>query len=477
MDLRDIFILVSLIAVTPLALVKPQVGLLAWLWISIMNPQKETYGFMAAAPILDAIAISTLIGCVLHWNKRAPSQFLPVLKMMLAFYVWISLTTLFAVNPEGAREDWIEFSKTMLLVFLILQFMNKRHWTIAVIGVFILSMSYTSVKGGLFTIVTGGGHRVWGPPTTMWGSNNGVSLAMVMLVPVCIGFASLFEKKLWRLAFYGIAFTSFVAVLGTQSRGGLVGLLALAGTMVMRSNKKTLAMVLVHLVLVAGFMFMPQSWHTRMATILNPTEDGSANSRLIQWKYAIDISLERPLFGNGFEAFFYQPYYYRYVADKDVNRSVHSNVFQILGEQGYVGLLMYLAIITMLVVYAHRYAALARGSPGMKWTSTQLYWMQFSVIGCIANGLTLNLAYLDLFYFVLAFIALLISQVREELGETTGQEAKSPRFGAGRRQAMAPRYGRPGYGPPGYGPPRQPVSGPQRRFAGPQQRPPGPPRS
>ena len=160
---------------------------------------------------------------------------------------------------------------------------------------------------------------------------------------------------------------------------------------------------------------MPEGWHNRMATILTPSEDGSASTRLVQWKYAIDISLERPLFGNGFDAFFHKPYYYRYVVGKDSNRAVHSNIFQILGEQGFIGLAMYLSMWVMLVLLSKKYARLCKGRKDLVWAASLIGMMQFSVIGFAANGLTLNLAYLDLYFFILAFTVLLISHIRKEL--------------------------------------------------------------
>ena len=161
---------------------------------------------------------------------------------------------------------------------------------------------------------------------------------------------------------------------------------------------------------------MPQSWHDRMGTIINYEEDGSATNRLIQWKYAIDISLERPFFGNGFDAFFYQPYYHKYVAHKDTNRAVHSVYFQVLGEQGYIGLAMYLSMLAMLVVCSKKYALLSKDRTDLLWASSLIGAIQFSVIGFAANGLTINVAYLDLYFFLLAFEVLLISQIRQELG-------------------------------------------------------------
>jgi putative inorganic carbon (HCO3(-)) transporter len=199
-----------------------------------------------------------------------------------------------------------------------------------------------------------------------------------------------------------------------------VGLLAMLGTVALRSRQKLLALFLVPILLLGGFMFMPQSWHDRMGTIVNFEEDGSANTRLIQWQYAIDISLERPLFGNGFDAFFYQPYYHRYVAHLDNNRAVHSVYFQVLGEQGFIGLAMYLSMLIMLVVLSKKYARLSKGRKDLLWASSLVGVIQFSVIGFAANGLTINVAYLDLFYFLLVIEVLLISQIRLELGLKKG---------------------------------------------------------
>ena len=424
MDLRDIFIACALLVILPCSLRKPQIGLLGWLWISIMNPHKESFGFITSMPVLDGLVAFTVLGCILTWKDRAEAEFLPVLKILLAFYIWCTLTTIFAVHPGPAWMKWKEFSKTLLLIMLMLRFMNKKHWIIAACGIFVLSMTYTALKGGIFTIVTGGAHRVWGPPSAVWGSNNGVSLAMVMLIPVAIGISKVFEKRLYRLGPLFVALCAFLAVLGTQSRGGLVGLLAMGSAMVLRSKKRFLAMILVPVVLATGFLFMPESWHNRMSTILTPTEDGSANTRLIQWKYAIDISMERPLFGNGFDAFFHQPYYSRYVAGKDKNRSVHSNVFQILGEQGPIGLAMYVSMFALLVLSSGKYAKMAKGREDLVWATSLVSMMQFSVIGCAFNGATLNLAYLDLFYYILAFTALLICYIRKELGMVPVTAAK-----------------------------------------------------
>lgn len=423
MPLRDIFLLTAIIVISLSALRKPQVGLLGWLWISVMNPHRLSYGFIFSMPLLDGLAAVTITSCIVHWKERASAEFHPILKLLLVFYIWCTLTTVFSVDASKAYPDWLDFTKTLVLVSLLALFMNQKHWIIATAAVFAISIGFFGVKGGLFTLRGGGGNRVFGPPGTDWGSNNGVAIAMLMVGPIIMGFTGMFRRGLHKFVSSASALLCLVTVLGTQSRGGLVGLLAMLGSVFLRSRQKLLALLIIPPLLAGAFMFMPQSWHNRMATIIDFEDDGSANTRLIQWEYAIDISLERPLFGNGFEAFFHQPYYLKYVAHKDTNRSVHSSLFQVLGEQGYIGLAMYYSMLAMLVVCSKRYSRLCKDRDDLLWASSLVGVIQFSIIGFAFNGLTINVAYLDLLFYLLVIEVLLISQIRKGMGLQKGTTA------------------------------------------------------
>ena len=160
---------------------------------------------------------------------------------------------------------------------------------------------------------------------------------------------------------------------------------------------------------------MPDSWKDRMQTIQAYEEDHSASTRIIQWKYAVQLAAESPILGNGFYARFYQPYYQKYVAGIDINRSVHSIYFQVLEEQGYVGLFIYLLLMITAIVSANMAAKRSAGRKDLKWASTILFYAQFSLVGYAFNGLTINVAYIDLYYYILAFIVLLISHIKIEM--------------------------------------------------------------
>ncbi|WP_417623529.1 putative O-glycosylation ligase, exosortase A system-associated [Paremcibacter congregatus] len=413
--MRDIFIFSAVLCIMLAALRKPQIGILGWLWLSIMNPHKEAFGWIYSLPVLDMIAGVTFLSVLINFKKAEKAMLHPIAIILLIFYFWACMSTIFATSFDLSFPRWIYFSKTMIFILLMLLFLNKKHWIIASIFVFVFAVGLTGAKGGMFTIITGGGYRIWGAPGTAWGDNNGVSLAMLMVAPMIFALKDVLDKKILRLGVYGTSFLSFICILGTQSRGGLVGIIGVSMAFFVRTKHKLVMGVLIFICGLGVLAFMPDSWKSRMETIQTYEQDESASTRIIQWNYAVQLANERPILGHGFYARFHQPLYQKYLTGIDKNRSVHSVIFQILEEQGYIGLFIYLLLMVTAIVSAHKVSKQAKQRDDLKWASSLLYFSQFSIVGFAFNGLTINVAYLDLYYYLLAFIVLLISHVKMEL--------------------------------------------------------------
>jgi putative inorganic carbon (HCO3(-)) transporter len=86
---------------------------------------------------------------------------------------------------------------------------------------------------------------------------------------------------------------------------------------------------------------MPETWHERMGTIIDYETDSSAQGRITAWRMAFNLALHQPL-GGGFEAF--RPMtYLMYLPEAGARGTdAHSNWFEVLGEQGFIGLALYL---------------------------------------------------------------------------------------------------------------------------------------
>jgi len=422
--MRDIFIFSAIICVIIATLRKPQIGILGWLWLSIMNPHKESYGWIYDLPILNFIAVATILSVILNAKQARKAIFHPIAVIMLIFYLWTCLSTIFAVSFDLSFPIWLDFTKNMLFILFMLLFLNRKHWIVSAIWVYVLSVGFTSIKGGIFTVLTGGSARIWGAPSTAWGENNDLALAVILVIPLMYATKALFDRKILRIGVYLSTLLSFICILGTQSRGGFVGIAAVSLAFLLRTKHKIVIGGIIGVFGLLVLAFMPASWTNRMESIQNYEQDNSASSRIVQWKYAVQLSLERPVLGNGFHARFYQPYYYKYMAGIDKNRAVHSNYFGVLEEQGYAGLFLYLLLMISAVISANKISKKAKDREDLKWATTALYYLQFSIIGYAFNGLTLSQAYLDLYYYIIAFIILLISYINNELDKTEAEATK-----------------------------------------------------
>jgi O-antigen ligase len=104
--------------------------------------------------------------------------------------------------------------------------------------------------------------------------------------------------------------------------------------------------------------FLPASFTQRMSTIENHQADESASTRVAVWAWTIDYAKSHP-FGGGFDA--YRGNHIRYEIRKadpaagpagavtdtavtDKARGYHSAYFEMLGEQGYPGLAIWVSI-------------------------------------------------------------------------------------------------------------------------------------
>ena len=102
--------------------------------------------------------------------------------------------------------------------------------------------------------------------------------------------------------------------------------------------------------LVSAITFMPDSWTNRMESMQNYQTDNSAMSRLRTWETLFRAALDRPLVGVGFRADSpvvferYAPGADEYDATSDGVFVAHSIYFQVLGEHGFVGLALFLAL-------------------------------------------------------------------------------------------------------------------------------------
>lgn len=434
--MRDVFILLVVFSAIPLVFLRPHVGILAWCWISYMNPHRLTWGFAYEFPVAMTVGLATLAAWML---SKEPKKFQlnAVSGLLLAFVFWMSFANLFAMVPDLAFEKWTQSFKILLMTFVTMALMHNRERLHALICVIVLSLGFFGAKGGLFTILGGGTSRVWGPPGSFINDNNALAMALVMVLPLMRYVQLQSESKLIRLGLYGMMILTAFSIIGSQSRGAFLGAIAMAAFLVWKSRQRFLISLLVIGFMAVGAFFVPQTWIDRMRTIETYQEDSSALSRLEVWGFALKIANERPLVGGGFRASYDDQIYLKYVPDarKGRGRNYHSVYFEILGELGYVGLLIYLSLLWAVWRSGSRTIALAEKHPELHWASDLARMTQVSLVGFATAGAFQNLAFFDLYFHLIAILFLAQGIVVANLQEGS----PSPVTAGGRRATWGRR--------------------------------------
>ena len=144
----------------------------------------------------------------------------------------------------------------------------------------------------------------------------------------------------------------FMALLATQSRGGLIGVIAVFGVFAYRRVKSKLLLINLGVILVVGLYLLAGISGRASGGSAEAGVDESAMGRIYAWQAAFNMAMERPLTGVGIDNFvanyfFYSPHW------DGLNHAVHSTWFGVLAETGFVGLIVFVAVIVMLLKTAN----------------------------------------------------------------------------------------------------------------------------
>lgn len=403
--MRDLLLLTIVFAAAIYALRHPWVGVMLWTWISIMSPHRYAWGIAFDAPVAQIAAIATLVGLLVTKDVReSPFKGLPP-KLLAAFCVWMTVSWLFGLDPSDDYAQWNKIMKVFFMVFVGLALLHQKKHVITLAWVCALSLGVLGIKAGIYTITSGGGGRVWGPPGTFISDNNEFALALILAIPL-LRFLQMQLSSSWgKQVLSAMMLLCALGSLGSQSRGALLALAAMTLLLWWRGRNRVVGGVLIVLVGAALIGFMPDTWSDRMGTIQTYEDDGSAMGRISAWWNAWNLAFHYPL-GVGFNAARHElfaqfsPYY------KGSTHAAHSIYFQILGNHGFVGLFTYLA----LWVATWRSAAWLRTHgakvPQARWAVDLGAMSQVSLMGFAVGGAFLSLSYWDLPYNIMMMVVI-----------------------------------------------------------------------
>jgi probable O-glycosylation ligase (exosortase A-associated) len=359
----DLALLGFIALVLALGIKRPFLWVLAYIYIDTVAPQKIGWGVIQAVPV-SLIAFAAAFGGWLVFDSKRGSRFGLREAVIIALLCYCAMTTFRADFPIPAMEKWDWVWKALLFAAFLPLTLRTRLRIEAAVLMLVLGIGTIIINGGIKTVLGGGGY---GQLALLVRNNTGLyegsilSTAAIAAIPLALWLArhgTIFKPD-WRVYGFtaGLVFACLLIPVGTAARTGLV-CAGVLGVLMLRSVRYRFVYAAVAgVALVAAVPFLPASYLERMNTITNYQSDQSASTRVMVWKWTLDYVEANPL-GGGFDAYLGNKFTYNTVEKSgdesnqsisyrevtDQARAYHSAYFEILGEQGWPGLGLWLLL-------------------------------------------------------------------------------------------------------------------------------------
>lgn len=359
----DLVLLAFIGYVLLLGLKRPFLWVLLYVYIDILAPQRIGYSLIASLPV-SLIAFAAAFGGWLVLDRKEGGRFTLRQGLMAALLLYCLWTTGRADFPVEAATKWDWVWKALLFAIFLPLTLTTRARIEGLALVLLLSVATIVIGTGLKTVLGGGGYQNL---KFFVNDNSGIyessTLATVAigLIPMLWWFTrygTIFRPH-WTVTAFAVAltFACLLVPIGTEARTGLLCIAALAGLTLRYTKRRFMFIAGAAMLGLVALPFLPQSYYKRMSTLAQPSGDESASTRVAVWEWTLDYVGTRPL-GGGFDAYRGNRFNYvmpvtqtsgntttvTYQPVEDRGRAYHSSFFEMLGEQGWPGLFMWLAL-------------------------------------------------------------------------------------------------------------------------------------
>lgn len=413
--MRDLVLTGLIFGLLPFVFKRPWLGVLLWTWIGMMSPHRLTWDFAYSMPFAAIVGVVTLLAFLFSKEpKRYPVT--PVTVTLILLVLWMNVSFVFAINPSSHPYlQWDKVMKIQLFIAVTMMVMNSAERIRWLVWVATMSIAFFGIKGGIFTLTSGGGSMVLGPAGSFIEGNTEISLAITVAMPMMFFLLMQSTNRWVRLGLgLGMALCA-VAVIGSYSRGGLLAIAAMGVFLWLKSRNKVVIGIGILLLVPLLLGVMPEKWFDKMSTIGTYEQDTSAMGRINAWHFAFNLAKARPLTGGGFGAFTDEAFAVWAPNPTDVH-DAHSIWFQMLGEQGFVGLALFLMLWLLGWSLAGSIIKSCKKRDDLRWAADLAAMIQVSFVGYWVGGSFLGLAYWDMPYVLLSILVLTRVVVDKQLG-------------------------------------------------------------
>ena len=415
----DLALFLFLIAFLAIGLRRPFIWVLAYLYVDILAPGKMGWTLM---PMMQASLVTfcaAFAGWLLTDPKRGARftfrQFL--MTVLLAYCFW---TTGAADFPAEAAEKWDWVWKALVFAIFLPLTLTTRLRIEAALLVMVLTLAAIVISAGMKVTLGGGGYE---NALFFVNDNSGLyesstlATAAICSIPIIIWFTkygTIFAPD-WRVKgfAYALIFACLLMPIGTEARTGLVCIAVLIALAFRDIKRRVLFVLAGGMLVLVALPFVPASYYERMATLGSPDGDESASTRVAVWEWTLDYVEDNP-WGGGFDAFRGNSFTYEmpirtqtggttrieYRDVVDSGRAYHSAVFEMLGEQGWPGLTIWVWLHGLGLWHMERIrrrwrarAGDGKASDGERWQAPLATALQYAQAIYLVGSLFQGIAY------------------------------------------------------------------------------------
>jgi O-antigen ligase/tetratricopeptide (TPR) repeat protein len=318
--------------------------------------------------IIIELALPFYLFLLIVNKKFRPNLKNPLNLLVIIFWAITLVTSLTGVNMQ--RSLWGNFERMggayyllhLSFFYFYLVFMAQRSPKI--FQFFLKLVLWVSAAIAVYSVFTTWGMHPIIPDPSLPGRasaffGNPIYLGSFLVLPLflTLWFFARAEKLAWKIVYFAVAFVEALSIFYSGTRGAAVGLVlgavfaSLTFLFFYKGKRKKTGIILVFTGFLAiGFAFFAATNvpYLRQRMRAFNLVDSNTESRILQWKVALEGYKDYPILGVGTENYYivankyYNPEISKY--DKSWFDKPHNYVLEILVTTGIFGLLSYLGL-------------------------------------------------------------------------------------------------------------------------------------
>jgi probable O-glycosylation ligase (exosortase A-associated) len=399
-----------------------------WLLASLFLEYARPLNFVPALeflPLNSVVPLALLITTFFTKELRPANEFMadPLSKWLLAFFGAIFFSVAYATVTLYAFTVMTTVLGYLILWLVLVRIVTTTERVRGVFGTLIVAHLFLIVMNPAAILNPEQRNYIVGG--TFLGDGNDFALSLCILLPMAVELAAAAKSNMKRILWLLALLTLVLAIIGSSSRGGTLGMAAVAVYLWLRSPRKGLAFAAMLVGIVVLLIYAPEKYFTRMNKIVNYEEDGSAMGRIEAWHSGLLMYADNPVLGVG-AGNFPNSYGSKYRPPGSAGgrwHNAHSMYFQVLGELATVGItILLMVLLSNIRTNTRLRRALEirhRGQappPRDNELGRMLYLQNASMLGFIVAGAFLSVAYYPHIFVLTALMTAVRCIVRKETG-------------------------------------------------------------